>query len=47
MRGERVTVGTPGIAVSVLSDLFDLDVPALEKVLRSALVFAFLVVATR
>ena len=32
---------------SVLSDLFDLDLPVLEKVLRSLLVFAFLVVALR
>jgi uncharacterized membrane protein YcaP (DUF421 family) len=34
-------------AASLFSDLFDLDIPVLEKVLRSLLVFAFLVIALR
>jgi uncharacterized membrane protein YcaP (DUF421 family) len=34
-------------AASLLSDLFDLDQPVVEKVLRSLLVFAFLVFALR
>lgn len=39
----------PGLplAVSLVSDLVDLGVPPLEKVLRSVLVFAFLVLALR
>jgi uncharacterized membrane protein YcaP (DUF421 family) len=35
------------VAASLLSDLFDLDLPVIEKVLRSLLVFAFLVIALR
>jgi uncharacterized membrane protein YcaP (DUF421 family) len=35
------------VATSVVSDLFDLGIPAYEKVLRSLLVFAFLVAALR
>lgn len=34
-------------AASILSDLFDLDVPVLEKVARSALVFVYLILALR
>jgi uncharacterized membrane protein YcaP (DUF421 family) len=35
------------VASSLLSDLFDLDLPVMEKVLRSLLVFLFLVLALR
>jgi uncharacterized membrane protein YcaP (DUF421 family) len=35
------------VAASLVSDLFDLGVPAYEKVIRSLLVFTFLVVALR
>jgi uncharacterized membrane protein YcaP (DUF421 family) len=35
------------VAASLLSDLFDLDLPVTEKVARSLLVFAFLVLALR
>jgi uncharacterized membrane protein YcaP (DUF421 family) len=39
--------GFATIATSLVSDLFDLGVPAQEKILRSLLVFVFLVVALR
>jgi uncharacterized membrane protein YcaP (DUF421 family) len=37
----------PILGASLATDLFDLDVPVLEKVLRAFLVFAFLVIALR
>jgi uncharacterized membrane protein YcaP (DUF421 family) len=40
-------MGSSVPAASVFADLFDLDVSFLEKVLRSLLVFAFLVLALR